>query len=181
MKNVKYIALNIALVFSLSSSIVLAQCDTKLELASANTWDNLRNNEGSLKFVTAKIIKGATEGKSASSFAITTSPNKYLNNYDDQSYCEQKLKQTSGQNRLSYSSPSLSSSDAVSDWISGFSQGKSIEGSELYKACDKSCSPAYEYNISFENQVYKIKALVTCGHARDKDDNKYKIKAICKS
>ena len=163
----------------LSANTGFAQCSGQIQIASAGTWDNLRNTKDSLKFKTTEIIEQATKNKSSANFSINSTPNKFLTNYSDKEYCEQKLQQTSGDKRLVYDSAKLNSAEEVSKWISGFSQGSSTEGKKLYDTCDKSCSPIYEYKVSFENNTYKIKALVTCGHARDKGDNKYKLKAIC--
>ncbi len=150
-------------------------------LASASTWDNLRNNENSLKFIISKLIKSATKGRDKGSFILFSRPNKVLTDYSDQQYCLDKKSKTTS-SKLEFSSPTLEGDDALNAWIGDFSQGKGEAGNKLYDLCDKSCSPSYEYRIDFSSSTkkdkdgslsYGVKALVICGEARDKDDNQY--------
>lgn len=157
-----------------------AQCaDSSLILASASTWDNIRNSENSIKFKIGSLIKKATEGKGQATFTISSKPNKFLSDYSDKEYCAKKEKETATE-KLVFNSPELSSNDELNSWIGDFSQGKGKEGGDLYAKCDKSCSPSYEYKITFSSGTkYKVQALVGCGHARDKDDNQYGLKLVC--
>ena len=151
-------------------------------LASASTWDNLRNNENSIKFNIGKLIKSATEGKQKATFTIISKPNKLLTSYSDKKYCEVKEQETLIK-KLTFSSPNLASTDDLNSWIADFSQGKGDAGEDLYAKCDKSCSPSYEYEISYSSTPkvnFKVLAKVICGHARDKDDNQYNLNLICK-
>jgi len=157
-------------------------------LASASTWDNLRNNENSIKFNINTLIKSATEGKKQAVFTIISKPNKFLSDYSDKEYCEKKKQETLS-NKLVFTSPELTSTDDLNSWIGDFSQGKGDAGGDLYSKCDKTCSPSYEYEITYStnlnmkagtNNRYKVKALVVCGEARDKDDNQYSLTLVCK-
>lgn len=154
-------------------------CSGELQLASASTWDNVMNTKDSLKFKTSQLINSAIKDKQKAEIVVKTIPNKILKQYSDKEYCDKKLQQTSGDKKLIYKSTSLNSADAVNEWISGLSQGKNTEGKSLYEKCDKTCSPEYEYLILFDSGKFNVKAAVTCGHARDKNDNKYKLSASC--
>ena len=156
-------------------------CAEKIQLASASSWNNLVNSKDSLKYKTAKLINNAIKDKQNAEIILTTTPNKISKEYEDRDYCEKKLQQTTANNKLVYNSAVLNSSAAVNDWLSGLSQGKSPEGVSLYKKCDRSCSPSYEYIITLNDGKFNIKASVSCGHARDKNDNKYKLSAKCSS
>ncbi len=146
-------------------------------LASASTWDNLRNSENSIKFKIGKLLKEGIGNNTNTKFTITSKPQKFLSDYGDKAYCETKKQETSN-TKLIFTSPKLGSLDNLNSWIADFSQGKGKQGGELYEKCDKTCSPEYEYQISYNNEKgeqYEVKALVICGHARDKDDNQYKL------
>jgi hypothetical protein len=150
-------------------------------LASASTWDNLRNSDKSIKFKISQLINTATNGKSEENFTIQSIPNKILGSYTDKAYCETKLLETID-NKLLFTSPKFKSLDELNSWIGDFSQGKGADGAQLYQQCDKTCSPSYEYKISFRSEPkteYEVKALVICGHARDKDDNQYSLSLTC--
>lgn len=154
---------------------------SSLTLASAGTWDNLRNNENSIKFQIAHLMAKAIGDKKEANFEIKSTPNKFLSSYSDKNYCEGKLKETENDN-LKYNSPSFSSLEDLNAWIADFSQGKGDAGNLLYDQCDKSCSPQYTYKISYTSsptKSYTVTALVICGPARDKDDNQYSLSLTC--
>jgi len=166
----------------LSPTICFAQApcvegQTNDVLASASTWDNLRNSENSIKFKIGKLLKEGIGNSTNAKFTIASKPQKLLSDYSDKVYCEAKKQETSN-TKLIFASPKLGSLDNLNSWIADFSQGKGKQGGELYEKCDKTCSPEYEYQISYNNEKgeqYEVKALVICGHARDKDDNQYKL------
>jgi hypothetical protein len=54
-----------------------------------------------------------------------------------------------------------------------FTRGKGDDGEELYRLCDGQCSPHYLWVISRDADRLVVDAEVTCGHARDRDDNRY--------
>lgn len=148
--------------------------------ASASTWDNLRNKQGSLKFETGKILtSGLNNILVNSTISITSVPNKFLLDSSDNEYCSNKLT-SSKSNPLNFSPDIFNSIDEANSWIGNFSQGKGKEGEDLYIKCDRSCSPQYTYQVKkLEAGKIEVKALVICGLPRDKDDNLYNIVGKC--
>jgi len=111
-------------------------------------------------------------------FRIT--PNKFLTDYGDSEHCNE-LQQASAAQPYHYETISLHSIDDLNKWIGDLSQGNGENGKDLYKKCDASCSPKYEYQIKRTKDTpreYLVSASITCGAARDKDDNQYKLDAV---
>jgi hypothetical protein len=156
-------------------------CDIKngiSKVATASTWENLRNNEGSLKFETSEVLKcGLNLLSYEKTLEITSVPKTFLNDNEDSKYCQTKLNETTKSPYL-YNAGSFLTIEELNDWIKDFSQGAGKEGKDLYAKCDKSCSPQYLYKIN-KNSDNKLllKAEVICGQARDKDENLYNLKA----
>jgi hypothetical protein len=148
-------------------------------IGSASTWGNLRNNEGSLRYETQKLLDAnLTRIDSSTSLVMSSTPKAYLTSYSNHAYCadlEVKTKSEPLKYTMSFDSP-----EDLNSWISDFSQGKGEEGSDLYKKCDKDCSPQYKYIISNDkNKPLKVIAQVICGHARDKSNNEYQLALKC--
>lgn len=180
----------VALVLLVSSSLSMSatfadSCssgDSKLlqkVTASAGSWANLRNNPGSLRFESARLLKeGSTMLTSSSStqkdstLLLESSPKKFLVDYADFTYCKEKLSTTSA-SPIKFGPLSFASMEELSAWFSDFSQGSGKEGKALYAVCDKSCSPQYSLKIRQEAGQLKVEASAVCAHARDKDDDMY--------
>ena len=148
--------------------------------ATASTWANLRNSDGSLKRETDKLLsKGFNLLSDETIISISSKPAKYLSKHSDNEYCEKKLIETE-KTPIIFSDKKFSSFEELNNWIADFSQGKGEEGKELYSICDKSCSPQYIYNIEkVENNLLKVDAIVICGLVRDKNDNMYNLELTC--
>lgn len=148
-------------------------------IGSAGTWGNLRNNKGSLRFETKNLLdKNLELVDSSISLIMSSTPREYLTSYSNQEYCAE-LENKTTKKPLEYSR-SFNSPDELNVWISDFSQGKGEEGSDLYKKCDRDCSPQYNYIISEdENKTLKVTAEVICGHARNKSNNEYQLSLKC--
>ena len=149
-------------------------------LASANWFSNLRSHENSLKVKVKTLLEEALE-KKKDSLPISTKilfdvvPQRVLSDYSDKQYCKDKLQET-GANPILYSK-NFKEIDEFKDWFADFSQGKGGEGKDLYKKCDKSCSPAYSIEIEGNlGMGLKTNTEVVCGHARDKEDDQYKLR-----
>lgn len=157
-------------------------CSTGIEikkLASASSWANLRNSKGSLSFEINEILNSGLKDLSQDQkLVINSVPNKTLSNSNDNDYCKSKLDKTT-QKKITYSPKSFASVDDLNDWIGDFSQGDGKEGSDMYKKCDRSCSPQYQYSIAKDANDLKLEVEVICGLPRDKDDNQYSVVAQC--
>ena len=150
-------------------------------LATASSWANLRNNKGSLKYETTQILtsglKSLTEHQK---LLIKSTPNKLRKDSNDKQYCQNKFDQTS-KSPLKYSPKLFDNVGELNEWIGDFSQGDGEEGSKMYSACDRDCSPRYQYSITTADGKLKLNAEVICGLPRDKDDNQYSLVAQCVS
>jgi hypothetical protein len=148
-------------------------------VGNANTWDNLRNNEGSLRFETTKLLTSGLDILAPEvSLKMTSIPAKHKDNYRNEEYCGSKYEKTK-ETPITYSNKKFSSPEDLNAWISDFSQGKGDDGKSLYKKCDKDCSPQYSYLITKEGEDLLVDAHVVCGHARDKNDNTYLLNLSC--
>ena len=148
--------------------------------ASAGTWVNLRNNKGSLRYETNRLLsKGLDYLDQGIDLKFSSVPAKFKTEYRNYEYCEKKLDKTSEEN-ITFDNQEFKSFDEMQEWITEFSKGKGAQGEELYELCDKDCSPQYEYEISKDqNGLISIKPYVICGHARDMSDNMYKLSLSC--
>jgi hypothetical protein len=155
--------------------------------ASAGVLANSLKRSGSVRRETQNIFEQTESklketsvcaercpGKFIRTLSFNSVPNKSLSDYSDYDHCQQKLENTS-ESALVYSKDLDASFDELQTWISDFSQGKNQLGKELYKVCDKSCSPAPLYKIVLEKESFTVQAEVVCGHARDKGDNQYQL------
>lgn len=159
-------------------------------LASAAAWSNLRNQAGSIRFESGRLVASALsklpqDNSSSASCKLdcaspkpavmfTSVPNRFLKEYSDRDRCEQHLKKTKA-NPLQYTARKFRSLEEFNAWYGDFSQGKGKDGADLYKNCDGSCSPQYSTLIKPQGSVLEVDAQVVCGPARDKDDNQYKL------
>lgn len=162
-------------------------------LATASSWSNIRNAEGSLRYESNRIITGSGEGIAGAAqpdsfcpagckpdsnpiVVFKSVPNKYLQDYEDAPKCEKYLAETLN-SPITYDNKKFASLEELSSWFSDFSQGSRAEGKDLYKKCDGDCSPQYTSFMEKITGGYRLSAKVVCGKARDKNDNQYKLSA----
>ena len=199
-----FCCLSVQFIFiALSSLKALADtsCDTadvesilETTVATAAAWSNLRNNPGSLSFESARLLNLATassvKGQSnrpqvcpagcrateQPRKVLRSVPLKFIAEYEEFEQCQVLYQQTK-QNPFSYLNRRFKSEATLTDWFQDFSQGKGIDGKDLYSKCPGKCSPQYSYKISKTeaDQTINIDATVICGHARDKSDNSYRL------
>lgn len=184
----------------LSSSAVLAQScaghervvEVETATATASSWSNLRNNPGSLRFESARLLTRATGDNTAPPPAdlscpagcsvpkapevlFVSVPQKYLSDYSEREHCEQ-LRQATTKKPFTYANRTFTDSSGLNDWFGDFSQGKGKDGKDLYSKCDGACSPQYTCEIRRDGKSgLVVNASVVCGAARDKDDNSYRL------
>jgi hypothetical protein len=173
----------------LCSSAVIAEnvdeCKSKQQKlesteGSAGTWDNLRNNEGSLRYETGKLLtSGLAMLSPETSIIISSKPKKFLKDHRDNDYCNKRFSETKDQ-PIVFTDKTFESQDDLNSWISDLSQGKGSDGRDLYRKCDKSCSPQYSYIIEEKDKsTLSVHADVLCGPVRDKNDNNYLLTLSC--
>lgn len=151
-----------------------SKSDSKnFQLASASAYSNTLGRANSLKKVVEKLITESLKEKDL--FTLNAQPNISLTDYKDRDYCKQKLEETA-KNPYTFKEIKFEEMDDFNDWFSDFSQGDGDEGRLLYKKCDKSCSPSYSILIKRnQDKTFVVIPNATCGEARDKDDNQYKV------
>ena len=165
--------------------------------ASAAVWANLRNKPGSVRFESNQIFltaeaqahtvrppatlcpAGCSKHRSGE-FVFRSKPSAVLNNSPERDYCAD-LQRSSTIEPHTYSSDQIQSVAELNDWIGELSQGDGVHGRDLYRKCDRACSPQYEYVIRRHPSrpgSYTVSASVVCGLPRDKDKNEYELQAF---
>jgi hypothetical protein len=159
--------------------------------ASASFFSNLFKSEGSMNYESERafqitktrilqdgkptdLCKNPCQLSSTPIISFKSIPTAFQSEYKEYHYCNKKEQETL-LSPLIFSKSGFKTLDVLSRWIETFSQGKGSEGEELYKICDASCSPQYQYFISENKESYSVVAEIVCGHARDKSDNSYNL------
>ena len=160
-------------------------------LATADSWPNLRNSPGSLRYESSRMLKEAANNLAGAkppadacpagcaaagkpTIVYLTIPNKYLTGYSDQKKCDAYFAKTKTA-PFQYNGRQFGSIDDLASWFGDFSKGDGKDGNDLYAKCDGSCSPQYHTTIVPNAAGYSLDAAVVCGAARDKGDNKYNL------
>lgn len=159
--------------------------------ASASFFSNTFNRESSIRYQSnlmftaarERALKEAPPGdpcgdhcdlRSPPAMIFKSTPTNFLADYGEDAQCELLFQKTS-RDPLKYSKKLPVSLDALEDWINDFSQGSGAEGRDLYQRCPGKCSPQYTYVIAKEGEQLNVTARVICGHARDKDEDLYRL------
>lgn len=166
--------------------------------ASAGIFANLWRTESSLSYQSERAITALFSSQNSlalSSAALTSCsetcaeqpasvvaelevvPALLLKEYQDREHCAAKDLHTRV-TPIKFSAI-VANNDELSDWMENLSRGRGAQGEALYKECDRSCSPQYHFRISkdLDPASYVVVASVICSHARDKDDNSYRLRA----
>jgi len=167
--------------------------DVPIESAEGTSavWANLRGKPESVRAQSKRLLDAAeTRGESASppeglcpsycrsparpQIVFSTTPTDFLEDYSQFDKCEQLLQFTS-ESPFRFDPLTFETIDELNDWVQEFTRGKGPEGHELYRRCDGKCSPQYVWTISPNEEKLTVETAVTCGHARDRDVNRYKL------
>lgn len=161
-------------------------------LASAGFFANLRHASNSISFLMDQLIsesevkaKQLTSSESGCSrpcqnaltaVVFTSTPNMTLLDHDDAAMCA-KLYQATQQNPIEYRNRTFDSQSDAEEWYNDLTQGDGSDGEDLYTRCPGACSPAYS-SVTYQlNGKFTVSTSIVCGHARDKDDNQYRLSA----
>jgi hypothetical protein len=161
-------------------------------LASASFFANIRNSDDSIRFRMDELL---TQAKAAAherytqestcrrdctnavvAVLFSSSPNKTLADYDETSTCQQIYEKTF-KSPIVYDKRSFDSEDAAKDWYNDLTQGDGTDGEDLYEKCPGKCSPSYSTTAYEDAGKFIVTTSIVCGHARDKDDNQYRLNA----
>ncbi len=168
------------------------QVEVGERLASASTYANYWKKEGSVSFETEGLFQKAEDqypeiskpegicpeqcGASTPLFLFESIPNKRKESYEEYEKCAALLKDTE-QDPIVYERRTFATRDEAIEWYQDLTRGKGDDGEDLYDRCDGSCSPAYETIATKEGESVVVSSRIVCGHARDKSDNQYLLRA----
>lgn len=161
-------------------------------LASAGFFANLRKSSNSISYLMDQLI---TESESRASNLVqheseckrsctnsviavvfSSVPNVTLPDYDESSTC-QRLYEGTQKSPITYNDRSFDSQEDAEEWYDDLTQGDGTDGEDLYAKCPGKCSPSYS-SVSYKHGgKFIVSTSIICGHARDKDDNQYRLSA----
>jgi hypothetical protein len=161
-------------------------------LASAGFFANLRKASNSISYLMDQLI---TESESRASelshresackrsctdavlaVVFSSSPHMTMPDYDESSTCQQLYTSTQ-KSPITYSGRSFDSQEEAEEWYDDLTQGDGNDGEDLYARCPGKCSPSYS-SVSYKRAgKFIVSTSIICGHARDKDDNQYRLSA----
>ena len=161
-------------------------------LASAGFFANLSNSSSSIhyrmddlldraKAAARKVTQQEADcarscGDPVVAVFFQSVPNKTLTEYDEASVCDKLLADTTA-NPIVYGNRSFPEEDEAKDWYNDLTQGDGADGEDLYKRCPGKCSPTYASEGYQKDGKFIVTTSIVCGHARDKDDNQYRLNA----
>ena len=173
-------------------SIPSHEIPVRTTLASAGFFANLRNSEHSIN---ARMDALLSEAKAAAyktsesllpcpkactkpvvAVVFTSSPNLVLQDYDEHSTC-QRLYEITRTSPIVYANRVFPSDQDAKEWYKDLTQGDGPDGADLYERCPGRCSPTYSSTAYRRDDQFVVTTSIVCGHARDKDDDQYKLAA----
>jgi hypothetical protein len=163
-------------------------------LASAGFFANFRNTPGSVNFEMDQMLSQAHSHadkikslpacpgqcpNASLALIFKSNPNKVQSAYSEQAQCQTLLDQTS-KNPIVYRDLKFKTAEEAKAWYHELTQGEGPEGEDLYERCSGSCSPIYSTDVTHHDKNFILTATIICGHARDKDDDQYRLRSAFK-
>ncbi len=161
-------------------------------LASAGFFANLRGARNSInvqmnsllgeaKAAAAQLAEGAVPcipgcSTPVVSVIFESTPNISLADYREFSSC-QAHHDTTKTEPIVYAQRLFSSEEEAKEWYKDLTLGDGPDGEDLYRRCPGRCSPSYSSTIYQHLGRYVVTTTIVCGHARDKDDDQYRLRA----
>lgn len=140
--------------------------------------DSLLNEAKAASIQVANGPKPCLEGCKGPVIAVLfeSSPHTSLTDYDERSAC-QGLYEATRARPIVYRQRVFSTDREAKEWYKDLTQGDGPDGEDLYRRCPGRCSPSYSSTV-YQNQGHVVVTTsIVCGHARDKDDNQYRLRA----
>lgn len=103
-------------------------------------------------------------------------PNQTLPSYDESPLCQRLFEETSKQ-PIRYAHRRFASEEKTKSWYHDLTQGDGDDGEDLYRRCPGKCSPSYSSEVYHDGSDFVVSTSIVCGHARDKDDDQYRLSA----
>jgi hypothetical protein len=161
-------------------------------LASAGFFANLANAKNSINYQMDQLLKQAWQeastvesakpgcaqscGEPVVALIFNSAPNATLQGYEDSSTCTTLYEATRTQ-PIVYADRTFDSEADAKDWYEDLTQGDGDDGEDLYKRCPGNCSPSYSSVSVKKADRLVVTTSIICGHARDKDDDQYRLSA----
>jgi hypothetical protein len=159
-------------------------------LASAGFFDNLRNSDDSIRFHMDELLS-KSEARATQetqppnpcaqtcvrpivAIVFSSVPHMTLPAYEDSQACQKLLEETT-KAPIVYGQRTFENQEEAEEWYNDLTQGDGTDGEDLYGRCPGSCSPAYSSLFYRVNNKLVVTTSIICGHARDKDDNQYRL------
>ena len=160
-------------------------------LASAGFFDNLRNSDDSIRYQMDQLLSQSEArarelgqqkspcvspscGSPVVAVVFSSAPNITLPEYEDSPSC-QKLLEATRQQPIVYKDRDFDTQDEADEWYNDLTQGDGPDGEDLYNRCPGQCSPSYSSVIYRTSGKFIVTTSIICGHARDKNDNQYRL------
>jgi hypothetical protein len=194
-------AMSLVLAFSLYPRKVLCEPECtplnqdipiRSTLASAGFFANLRNASYSINFLMDDLLvqahlaaeKHTSQRRDCHqscqqpvlATVFDSVPNLILTDYDEFNACKE-LFETTKKIPIVYENRVFSSDQEAKDWYQDLTQGDGADGEDLYARCPGACSPSYSSVAYQKDGKFIVSTSIVCGHARDKDDDQYRLSA----
>ena len=156
------------------------------ELASSGIMYNLAEHPKSIRAVAGRQLKDALEkrGQAASGEACKecastrvvyrVGPTVFLPRESQLAVCL-TLDQETRERPFTFADKRFKNLNQLNDWVMQFSQGRGVEGKELYERCSANCSPRYEFLLAPDADGIAVSTRVACGLARDRNNEDYEV------
>lgn len=149
------------------------------EMASAGVIANMTNRSNSIQAVSHRLLTGAIDSarsKKPEQIVIFTSiPELSKKTTGDDQMCA-RHEQTTKKQPIEFNDIHFESTEALTDWIMDFTQGKGSDGKSLYEQCPGECSPQYTWWIEPQTASnLNVQARVVCGMPRDRSSDSYRL------
>lgn len=187
-----FVSARVAVATPPCSPLLSEELPVRATLASAGFFANLRKADHSINVQMDSLLH---EAKAAATRITTgpkpcmrackepiiavlfeSSPHTSLVDYDESSVC-QGLYQATSIRPIVYTGRLFATDNEAKEWYKDLTQGDGPDGEDLYQRCPGRCSPAYSSTIYQNQSHYVVTTSIVCGHARDKDDNQYRLRA----
>ena len=165
-----------------------AEVPVASEVASASILANVIKTSGSIRATSERMFDDGTERIATAAapaelcpshcepaepqMVFQVEPTRLLTEYDQAPRCERLLEATLEQ-PLVYEGREFGSVREFSGWWRQFAVGKGPDGEDVYRHCDGRCTPRYTSVIVQHEDHLVADTSVICGHARDRQDNRY--------
>jgi hypothetical protein len=169
-----------------------SELPVRTTLASAGFFANLRNAEHSINSrMDALLAQARAQAAQVASqpspckqscqtpvvaVVFTSAPQIALDNYDEREACEHLLRSTTT-HPIMYANRAFTSEQDAKQWYKDLTQGDGPDGEDLYQRCPGLCSPSYSSTAYHLGNQFIVTTSIICGHARDKDDDQYRLSA----